>query len=173
MSKAGSNVRFIAPRVTRKQAAKILNTSYENVKRLQRLGQLRGVPDRQGIHRFDKREVEELARRRGRQVPQFGEFAASVFQLFKAGREFHDIVIETKQDPEVILALWQQYKCGFEYGKETDGESSEQREQREHDEQMRAMDLELERRRRSVHEGHKAESEPAPKRAAGGGKGGR
>jgi hypothetical protein len=86
-------------RVTRREAAKILSTSYENVKRLQRVGQLRSSPDRHGVHRFDRREVEELARRRGLQIKPSGELAATVFAMFKAKRSFEDIVIERVCDP--------------------------------------------------------------------------
>jgi hypothetical protein len=138
------------PRVTRTEAAKILSTSYENIRRMQRVGQLHSQPDRHGVHRFDRREVEELARRRGLQIKPSGELAARVFRLFKERKKFHDIVIETEQEPSTILALWQQYRAGFEYGQDTSKETEEERAQREHDAQMREMDRELERRRRGV-----------------------
>ncbi len=138
------------PRVTRTEAAKILKTSYENIRRLQRVGQLHSQPDRHGVHRFDRREVEELARRRGLQIKPSGELAATVFAMFKARKRFEDIVIETQQEPDTILALWQRYNAGFEYGTEAAGNDDEERAQREHDDQMREMDVELERRRRGV-----------------------
>ena len=138
------------PRIARTQAAKILSTTYQNVRRLQRVGQLHSTPDRHGVHRFDRREVEDLAKRRGLQIKPSGELAAKVFAMFKAKKRFEDVVIETQQLPSVILELWQQYRAGFEYGKDAAKESAEEREQREHDAQMREMDRELERRRRGV-----------------------
>jgi hypothetical protein len=134
-------------RITRNEAAKVLGTSYQNVRRLQRVGQLRSDPDRYGVHRFDRREVEELARKRGLQIKPSGELAARVFAMFKANRNFADIVIETQQEPEVILALRARYNAGFDG---TPGrEVNESREQREHDEHMREIDRELERKRRT------------------------
>jgi hypothetical protein len=133
-------------RVTRVEAAKLLGTSYENVRRLQRVGLLLSRPDRYGVHRFDRREVEELARKRGLQIKASGELAARVFAMIKAGRPFEDIVIETQQNPEVILALRARYRAGFE--DEQEREDDEKREQDEHDEQMRELDRELRRKRR-------------------------
>jgi hypothetical protein len=109
----GATTRKASARVTRREAAKILDTSYENVKRMQRIGQLHSDPDRHGVHRFDRREVEELARRRGLQIKPSGELAARVFRLFKERRNFHDIVIETEQEPDVIRALWAQFNLGL------------------------------------------------------------
>jgi hypothetical protein len=125
-----------------------LKTSYENIRRLQRIGQLRSEPDRHGVHRFDRREVEALARRRGLQITASGELAARVFKLLKEGRSFHDIVIETEQEPATILALWQQYKNGFAASSPDETTDHDERAQREHEEQMRALDSELERRRK-------------------------
>ena len=135
------------PRVTRNEAAKVLGTSYQNVRKLQKKGYLHSDPDRYGVHRFDRREVEELARKRGLQIKPSGELAARVFAMFKANRSFADIVIETQQDPEVILALRARYNAGFDG--DPAREEDESREQREHDEQMREIDRELERKWRA------------------------
>ena len=102
------------------------------------------------MHRFDRREVEDLAKRRGLKIKPSGELEAKVFAMFKAKKRFEDVVIETQQLPSMILELCQQYRTGFEYGKDPAKESAEEREQREHDAQMREMDRELERRRRGV-----------------------
>jgi hypothetical protein len=167
------------PRVTRTEAAKILSTTYENIRRLQRVGQLHSQPDRHGVHRFDRREVEELARRRGLRIKPSGELAARVFRMFKERKKFHDIVIETEQEPSTILALWQQYQAGFEYGQDGAEETEEERAQREHEAQMREMDRELERRRRGVlfDEGPEQEADGASahngRLAAAGGGGGK
>jgi hypothetical protein len=134
-------------RITRAEAAKVLGTSYQNVRKLQRKGYLHSDPDRYGVHRFDRREVEELARKRGLQIKPSGELAARVFAMFKARRLFEDIVIETQQDPEVILALWQRYCAGFNGHQSV--AAHETREQAEHEEQMREIDRELRRKRRA------------------------
>jgi hypothetical protein len=50
----------------------------------------------------------------------------------------------------VIQALWERYEAGFDYGKKQREESDEARRARQHEDEMRAMDRELERRRRGV-----------------------
>jgi hypothetical protein len=117
------------------------------VRKLQSKGALHSDPDRYGVHRFDRREVEELARKRGLQIKPSGELAARVFAMFKANRSFADIVIETQQEPEVILALRARYRAGFD--EERAREDNEKREQEKHDEQMREIDRELRRKRRA------------------------
>ena len=138
------------PRVDRREAARMLQCSRDNVRRLDRIKQLKtGKQDRNGTYTYDRGEVESLANKRGLRVRPSGELAARVFRMFKERRPFQDIVIETEQEPEVILALRQQFEVGFDYGKQQREESEEAR-LREHDEEMRAMDRELERRRRGV-----------------------
>jgi hypothetical protein len=135
-------------RVTRREAAKILGTSYENVKRLQRARQLNSDPDRHGVHRFDRREVEELTRRRGLQIKPSGELAARVFRMFRERQKFHEIVIETEQEPDTIRALWRQFNAGFD---DSSPESaSDLRQHESHDERMRDLDRDLARRRREI-----------------------
>ena len=139
------------PRVTRREASKILQTSYDNVRRLERIKQLATTKyDREGTVTYDRREVESLAKKRGLEVKPSGELAARVFAMFKARRSLEDIVIETQQEPSVIQALWRQHQEGLDYERRRAAEDNEVREQREHDEQMSAMDRELERRRRGV-----------------------
>jgi hypothetical protein len=135
-------------RITRREAAKILHTSYENVRRLERAGQLHWKLDPDGVHILDRAEVEALARKRGLHLKPSGELTARVFKLFKARHSFADICIETEQDADTILALWSRYRAGFEYGSQQREEDEEARAQREHDAQMRELDDELERRRR-------------------------
>jgi len=135
------------PRITRAEAAKLLGTSYANVRKLQSKGALHSDPDRYGVHRFDRREVEELARKRGLQIKPSGELAARVFAMFKANRTFADIVIETQQEPEVIRALWKEHRAGFD---DTDADQEDERGRREHDEQMRAFEIDQQARRRAL-----------------------
>ena len=135
-------------RVTRKEAAKILATSPGNVRYMQQRQHLRGEKDSRGHYWFDRREVEELARKRGLQLKPQGELAARVFAMLRAGRSFADIVIDTAQEPDTIRVLRKEYLAGFRSDEAE--KSSEERSRREHEDQMRAMDQELERRRRNI-----------------------
>ena len=137
-------------RITRAEAAKVLSTSYQNVRRLQRVGQLHSDPDRYGVHRFDRREVEELARKRRLQIKPSGELAARVFAMFAERREFHEIVIETQQEPSVIRELWNEFQAGFAGDGDRAHADDEDREQAEHDKQMRVLDADLARRRQTA-----------------------
>ena len=145
--------------IPRRQAATLLNTSYENVKRLQRVGHLRICRvDQNGVVLLDRSEVEALARKRLVAMKPAGELTACVFTMFEAGRSFASICIETKQDAETILRLWRQYKAGFDAvddeaaaRRERQARERAEREQREHDEQVRALEEELELRRRRAH----------------------
>jgi hypothetical protein len=138
-------------RVDRREAAQLLHCSRDNVRRLDRVGQLKtGTRDRNGTFTYDRREIEDLARRRGLGVKPSGELVALVFELFKTGKPFEDVCIATKQEPDVIQSLWERYRGGYDYGKKLRAETDEAREQHEHDVQMRAMDREIERRRRGA-----------------------
>jgi hypothetical protein len=120
-----------------------------SVRWLHKIGQLKtGMRDRNGTFTYDRREVEEMARKRGLGVKPSGELTARVFKLFEAKRSFPQICIETEQEPDVIQALWERFQGGFDYGKKLRDETEDSRRQREHDNEMRAMDRELERRRR-------------------------
>lgn len=109
----GFGTKRVGRRVTRREAAKLLATSVENVRYLQRRGQLRGEPDLRGHYWFRRDDVENLARRRGQRIKPWGELSARVFALFDEGRPFAEVVIETQQEPEVIRRLWMQYELGF------------------------------------------------------------
>ena len=136
------------PRVSRREAAQILQCSRDNVRRLERIKQLKTTQaDRNGAMTYDRREVEELARQRGMSLKPTGALTARVFALFKAQKSFEDVCIETEQDAETVLALWDRYQRGYDFGKPA-VESEEARREREHDAQMRELDEELERRRR-------------------------
>jgi hypothetical protein len=138
-------------RVDRREAALLLHCSRDNVRRLDKTGQLKtGTRDRNGTFTYDRREIEEIARKRGLGVKPSGELTARVFKLFEAKRTLPQICIETEQEPDVIQALWERFHGGFDYGKKEREETDDARAQREHDVQMRAMDREIERRRRSA-----------------------
>ena len=139
------------PRVDRREAARILQCSRDNVRRLDRIKQLKtGQQDRNGTYTYDRGEIEEFARKRGLAVRPSGELTARVFRLFEARRTFQQICIETEQDPDIIQRLWERYNAGFDYGRKQREESEEARLQREHEEQMLALDREHERRRRGA-----------------------
>ena len=138
-------------RVDRREAAKILQCSRDNVRRLDKAGRFKSSKkDRNGTFTYDRREIEEIARRRGLGIKPSGELTARVSRLFEAKRTFQQVCIETEQEPDVIQALWERYRAGFDYGKKRREETEEGRRQREHDDEMREMDRELERRRRGV-----------------------
>ena len=48
--------------------------------------------------------------RRTSSQSSFGSLAAEVFRLFKEGRSLPEVVIETRQEPDVVRTLWQEYK---------------------------------------------------------------
>ena len=135
------------PRVDRREAASILQCSRDNIRRLDKVGELKtGKKDRNGAFTYDRREVEELARKRGLQIKANGELAARVFAMFEQRRRFAEIVIDTQQEPETILALWKRYRAGFDESVETEV-AREDRERRAHEQTMREMDAEFARRR--------------------------
>lgn len=155
--------------VTRREAAVILGCSPDNVRRMERNGQLHSQPDRNGTSKLDRLEVEARAAERGRKPKISGPLTARVFRMFKAKVSFADICIETEQDADTILRLWRQYTDGFEAAEErVDDEAAareerarREREQREYDEEVRALDEELERRRHKVF-GDRQNGEPTP-----------
>ncbi|HEX7664187.1 MAG TPA: hypothetical protein VF407_06750 [Polyangiaceae bacterium] len=97
------------------------------------------------MHRFDRREVETLARRRGLQIRPSGELAARVFAMFKQRMSFVDIVIETQQEPEFIRKLWSDYRAGFEEAKPLDDPAD-----KSHALEMYELDLQLHTKRTSI-----------------------
>lgn len=150
-----SPLRSPQPRVTRREAAKILGTSYDNVRRMQRIGQLHSVPDRYGVHRFDRREVDALAKARALDVKPTPEKIIQAFKLFKAKAELGDVVLETGLLPHVVRDLHEQFLASYNYDKKKAREDDEARAQREHEEQLREMDRELARRRRATFDDEK------------------
>ena len=77
MDPAGTQRR--RPRVDRREAARILNCSRDNVRRMDRVGRLRsGKRDHNGTYTYDRREVEKIALERGGELQPSGELAARV-----------------------------------------------------------------------------------------------
>jgi hypothetical protein len=97
------------PFFTRSAVASALQVSVTTVRRWE--GTILH-PDRgpDGIHRFNPKEVDALARSRPaglsrREESTPGEIAAAAFALFKKGVDPRDVVIELEQPPEVVKNL--------------------------------------------------------------------
>jgi hypothetical protein len=140
--------------LTRTEVAVQLRCSTSNVRRLQKEGLLSRRMDRNGVYRFDPHEVAEVARKLGRVVQTDGERAARVYAHFiaagfKPTTQAIGRIVETREHPDVVLALWEKFKAGAGSRAEADGREVD-RLAREYDEQIAAMDEELVRRRRAA-----------------------
>jgi hypothetical protein len=140
--------------LTSGDVAKQLRCSRSNVDRLRKCGLLPGRLDRAGVFRYQPHAVAEAAKKLGRAVRTDGERAARVYAFFLApgfkptSQAFAQIVVDTREHPDVVLALWEKFTAGA--GTKNDGSRDVDRLEREYDEQIAAMDRELERRRRAA-----------------------
>jgi excisionase family DNA binding protein len=94
--------------LTRGEVAKQLGVHISTVRRMEKRRELHSVRDRNGIHRFDAKEVANLAAKRGRSAPLAqvsGPLAARVYKAMHEGKTIDHIVIETELAPEQVLAL--------------------------------------------------------------------
>ena len=95
----------------RHQVAWILGVTPSGVQRMQERGKLRSVRDPEGRDLFARVDVFELARLR--RLPSHRCFddavAAQVFEMFRAGWDLPEIVIETGESPRTIRALHEEY----------------------------------------------------------------
>jgi DNA-binding transcriptional MerR regulator len=138
--------------LTRSEVAAQLRCSASNVRRLQRAGLLPQHKDRSGIYRFQPHDVAEVARKLKRVVRTDGETAGTIYGYFLAPefratpKQLARIVHETRQHPDVVLALWEKFKAGA--GSPATADADIARVAREYDEQIAAMDEELARKRR-------------------------
>jgi hypothetical protein len=98
--------------LTRAIVARMLSCSIAMVRWFEDHDRLHPIIDSHKVRRFDRDEVEALCRERRRTSSQtsFGALAAEVFRLFAEGRSLPEVVIETRQEPDVIRTLWQEYK---------------------------------------------------------------
>jgi hypothetical protein len=123
---------------------------------MEKRGRLHPIIDREGIRRFDRTEVENVARERLRSgfragmIYVDGELAAEVFRYFRDGIGFAEIVIRTHAPPETIRLLWEDYKrpLGAPPASATPADDSDQFEK-----DMRALDDEILARRRERRRG--------------------
>jgi excisionase family DNA binding protein len=132
--------------LTRTQAAKLLRITVSMVRKLQADGVLRSTIDEGGVHRIRPTDVARYARRRGVELELPTSTCARVYEHFLAPgfrptREaFARIVVATGEDPDVVLSLYEKFLNGPSM-------PDESLISRQYDEQIRAMDAELERRR--------------------------
>lgn len=140
--------------LTSGEAAKQLNCSRSNVDRLRKCGLLPGRLDRSGAWRYQPHAVAEAGRKLGRPMQTDGEVAGAIYGYFLAPgfratpKQIARIVHETKQHPDVVQALWEKFNAGVGAAGADAGEV--ERLEREYDEQIKAMDEELARKRRGA-----------------------
>jgi excisionase family DNA binding protein len=142
--------------LTSTEVAKQLGCSPSYVRKLQGQGYFPKVKDGSGVYRFNPHDVAEVARKLGRVVKTDGEVAALVYGYFlepgfqPTPKQIARVVHETKQHPDVILALWDRFKAGVGSPANDAEEREVDRISREYDEQIAAMDEELVRKRRAA-----------------------
>ncbi|HEY1693089.1 MAG TPA: helix-turn-helix domain-containing protein [Polyangiaceae bacterium] len=140
--------------LTSGEVAKQLGCSRSNVDRLRKTGSLPGRPDRAGQYRYQPAAVAEVARKLRRALHTDAERAAQVYarflsQGFKPTPEaIARIVVETREHPDTVLALWDKFTRGAP--RIDEGSAEVARIAHEYDEQIAAMDRELARRRRAA-----------------------
>lgn len=110
--------------LTRAQVAERLGVSLSSVRRLE-WDRLHPDVDDLGVHRFDPAEVDALGPVRRRAPPRVrapedrerarrGRLAAKVFRLFARGASLAQVVVATKEPPEVIRALYHEWSTSLE-----------------------------------------------------------
>ncbi len=102
--------------LTRAEVARFLGCSRRRIHQLQAEGRIHSVLDAQGWHVFSRAEVIAFAERRGRTHADktHGTVAAEVFRLFREGVELPEVVMQTKQAPATVRALWEEYRRPLE-----------------------------------------------------------
>jgi len=143
--------------LTSGEVAKQLNCSRSNVDRLRKCGLLPGRLDRSGAWRYQPHAVAEAGRKLGRPMQTDGKIAARIYKYFLAPgfrgtpEQIGRIVLETEQPPRVVRELLAQFKMGAGTPAEAEEQGREvERIAREYDEQIKAMDEELARKRRGA-----------------------
>ena len=98
----------------RGQLARVLGTSLATVRRKEDAGTLHPIVI-DGVHYFSPAEVDALrassqpVAEGGKREQTSGEIAAAAFECFERGRTPRQVVIELKQDPQIIRNLFRQY----------------------------------------------------------------
>lgn len=117
--------------LTRRQVADRLGISTSSVRRLE-YDKLHPTFDEAGIWRFDPKEVDALDPRsvrvraprarqgaaadQARTLARRGRLAARVFRMFARHMTLPQIVVATKQPPEVIRELYRDWSIGLDEG---------------------------------------------------------
>jgi hypothetical protein len=111
--------------LTRAQVAERLGVSLSSVRRLE-WDRLRPEVDDRGVHRFDPAEVEAIEPRpraparapdpERRAQARKGRLAANAFRMFARHMTLPQIVVATKQPPEVIRELYREWSTGLDEG---------------------------------------------------------
>ena len=122
-------------RLTRKQVADRLGVSVSKVRTLE--GKSLNPIKIDGVHYFERAEVDAAALTRGRKGAAHmtdGEVAAAVFRLIDGGKELREIVIELEQPPSVVRALYREWLDDFDAGqqrlRQAEQEAKQEREER-------------------------------------------
>jgi hypothetical protein len=106
LPKTGSRSKSL---LTRSEAAKVLGVHVSRIRQLERKV-LPCITDERGRHLFERADVDDLARRRGRAPSSVdGELIARVFEMFRERFSLAEIVIETKLAPETVRQLFVQF----------------------------------------------------------------
>jgi hypothetical protein len=111
---ANANCDVLPKVLTRGVVARMLGCTPSGVRYFERKRWLTPKIDAKGIRRFERQQVEALARQlrtkghRTRMGPT-GALAAQVFRMFREHMSLADIVIHTGAAPETIRALWSEY----------------------------------------------------------------
>lgn len=143
--------------LTTGEVAKQLKCSRGNVDRLRKTLRLAARRDGSGKFRFQPADVAAVAKSLGRPARDRGAIAQKVYGHFLqpgfrgTPEQMGRIVLETGEEPCVVRELWAEFRMGG-------GTTAEQQERlremdrlaEEYDEQIKAMDEELVRKRRGV-----------------------
>ena len=134
------------PMLTRSEVAAILGVHISTVRRLEGRD-LHPIRDANGVHYFDRREVEDLAARRGRSGRRSGAMAARVYQLLRDRKTIGEIVCETELAPAEVRALFEQLTTPLGQRTREERDAEDRREWEEHGKEMLALEQEDRKRR--------------------------
>lgn len=133
--------------ITRREAARILGTSPENVKQLQRRKNLQQQVDAEGRVLLRRSEIEALAMQRASQQPSTA-LTALVYGMIRGGMDRATICDNLLEEINDLIDGYYERAPALRW---IHREELERQRQREHEEQIREMDRELDRRRRLAH----------------------
>jgi transcriptional regulator with XRE-family HTH domain len=112
--------------LTRREVAARLGVSTSTVRRLE-WDRLHPIQDARGINRFDPAELEGMSARAASKLDRNetgaaerrhdlrrGRLAATVFKMFARQKSLPEIVVATKQPPELIRSLYREWSTTLE-----------------------------------------------------------